>query len=76
MVFGSVRVREGDDFSTLHTNLTGDPRAEQRVSCHYGNDLGELIPFRLIYNTAIIVAALTEIFPERWGEKKDGLYLS
>ena len=45
VVFGTIRVREGDDISTLHTDLTGDPRPVERVSCRWDNELGELIPF-------------------------------
>ena len=70
MVFGSVRGLEGENFSTLLTDLTGDPFADQRVSCNYDNTLGKLIPFRLIYNTAMFVAALLDIFCGQWGAKK------
>ena len=61
--------------STLLTDLTSDPRPEEQVSCHYGNELGELIPFRLLYSSATIVLALSEIFRRRWGAKKGGAYL-
>ena len=69
-------MRGGADLSTSLTDLTRDPRRAGQVSCHYGNELAELIPFRLICNDAMIVAALSEIFRKRWGAKKDGLYLS
>ena len=70
VVFEHVRVWEGTKISTLRTDLTGDPRPEERVSCHYYNELGELIPFRLTYKSARIVLALSEIFHRRWGAKK------
>ena len=49
------------------TDLTGDPRLGDRVSCHYGNELGELIPFQLIYDSVVIVLAFLEIFCREWG---------
>ena len=76
MVFGIVRVQEGAVVSILLKDLTRDPRRAGQVACHYGNELAKLIPFRLICNNAMIVAALSEIFHKRWGAKKDGLYLS
>ena len=57
VVLGIVRVREGAEISTLLRDLTRDARRVKRVTCHYGNELDELIPFRLICNTAIIVGA-------------------
>ena len=45
VVFEHVRVWEGAEISTLLIDLTGDPRLEERVSCHCNNELGELIPF-------------------------------
>ena len=65
VVLGIIRVREGADISTLLRDLTRDPRRVERVTCHYGNELDELIPFRLIYKNAMIVVALLEIFCKR-----------
>ena len=76
MVFSIVRVQEGAIVSTLLQDLTRDPRRVERVSCHYNNELDTLLPFRLICDNTIIVAALLEMFRKRWGAKKDGLYLS
>ena len=75
VAFEQVWVWEGADISTLLTDLTGDPRSEERVSCQYGNELSELVSFRLIYNSAMIVLALLEIFRGRWGTKTVGGYL-
>ena len=75
-IFANVRVREGADFSSLLRDLTRDHRLVEKMSCHYGNEFGALIPFQLIYNNTIIVPALSEIFRKRWGAKEDGLYLS
>ena len=76
MIFGDVRVREGANFSTLFRDLTDDTPPWLPLLYHYGNELGTVVPFRLIYNTVMFVAALSDIFRERWGAKKGGLYLS
>ena len=76
MVFGIVRVQEGAVVSTLLKDLTRDPRRVGQVSCQYGNNITELISFQIIYDNAIIVAALSEIFRKQWGAQKDGLYRS
>ena len=75
MVLGNIRFREGGDISTLPTVLTADLRRVGRMLCRWAIELGELIPFRLIYNSAMIVLALLDIFRERWGAKEGGAYL-
>ena len=76
MVFGVLRVREGADISSLLRDLTSDHCHIGQLLCHYANDLDKLIPFQLICNNVLIVAALSGIVPKRWGVKRDGLYLS
>ena len=76
VIFGNVRVQEGADNSTLFKDLFHDLGHVLQVICHYDNTLGTLVPFQLICKTAMFVVALLEIFHERWGAKKDGLYLS
>ena len=70
VVFGNVRFREGVESSTLLTVTTEAPHHVERVSYRWDNEFAELIPFRLIYNTVMFVASLSEIFHERWGQKK------
>ena len=50
-----VSVQEGANIYTLLRDLTGDTPSGRRVSYHYGDELGELKSFRLIYNNAIRV---------------------
>ena len=70
MVFGKIRFREVFDISTLPTVLTADPRRVGRVLCRWANELDKLIPFRMIYNSAMIILALSVILCGRWGQKK------
>ena len=61
--------------STLPIYLTQDLRPIGQVSCRWANALDELTLVRLIYNSAMIVLALSEIFRGRWEAKKGGGYL-
>ena len=62
MVFGILRAQERVKSSILLSDLNRDPRQVVGLLCHYGNEFGEFIPFQLICNNAMIVAALSEIF--------------
>ena len=70
VVFSNKQFREEHNILTLLTDLTGDPRREEQISCHCDNESGKLNSFQLIYNTAMIVAALSNIFHGQQGTKQ------
>ena len=72
VVLGNVRFREGVNISSLPTVQTTNPRHAGRVTCRWASELDELIPFRLIGNSAMIILVLLEIFRRRWGAKEGG----
>ena len=76
VVFQTIRFWEGVEYSVLLTVTTEALTDVKQILYGLDNELAEVIPFPLIYNTAIILAAFSEIICERWRAKKDSLYLS